>query len=215
LPYVIRHKRWASVVAACLGLLVSAAPAAALPKPAGGFPAPPPAPSTSSCPTAPSSQVFSRFGDQAFYSLVHGGSFDGPLGGWSLSGASVVPGTQPLLATPGTQLLKVSPGGEVVSPTFCLSNDLPTWRFVLQSAGNQAGSALNVWAQWTDQNGNTAQVPLTALSGDGYSSWAPSPVLTAGSGLPDGATVNAQLVFSATPGDSWNVDDVYIDPYAR
>jgi hypothetical protein len=40
-------------------------------------------------------------------------------------------------------------------------------------------------------------------------------VLIAGKELADGATVNAQLVFSAMPGDAWNVDDVYIDPYAR
>jgi hypothetical protein len=38
------------------------------------------------------------------------------------------------------------------------------------------------------------------------------PVLTAGSGLPDGTTVNAQLVFSADAGGSWQVDDIYIDP---
>src|SRR5690242_47820 len=76
LPYVIRwpHKRVIALVAACFALLVAAHPAAA---------------DTTPCPTLPSSPVFAPLGDSANYSAVPGGSFEGDMSGWSLTGASV------------------------------------------------------------------------------------------------------------------------------
>jgi hypothetical protein len=165
------------------------------------------------------SQPFLQFGDSAYYTPVRGGSFSGPLGGWTLNTAAVAAGGDPWnvadAPAPDRRMLQISGGGEAVSPTFCLSNEFPTWRFFLQSVGSSSASALNVWVQWTDAQGNSGHVPVTALDGSSYGSWSPSPVLVAGSGLADGATVNAQLVFNAKPGDAWNVDDVYVDPYAR
>jgi hypothetical protein len=242
LPYVLKlpRSRGLALLGTCVAFLVSAAPAAALPggpgggpargpaaggpaapggviPPAGGFPAPPQAPSAGSCPVGQTSQLFSQFGDSASYSLVPGGTFEGPIGGWSLTGASVVSGNEPFSVNNSTDShsLSIQGGGETISPTFCLSNALPSWRFFLQSQGSSPAAALDVWVQWTDAQGNTGQVPVTALLGQTYSSWAPSPVLTAGSVLPSGTTVNAQLVFSAMPGDAWNIDDVSVDPYAR
>jgi hypothetical protein len=67
--------------------------------------------------------VFATFGDLADYSLVQGGSFEGPSAGWSFNNASVVSGEQPL-AGPGRQLLSIAQTGEATSPTFCLSSSL-------------------------------------------------------------------------------------------
>ncbi len=224
MPYVLKRprSRWMTVPAVCLSLLVAAAPAAArgsaghaVTPPRGGFPAPPKAPSPSTCKAGELSQPFAQFGDSAYYTPVQGGSFNGPLADWTLHMASVTAGGNPWNLTRDQQTLEIQGGGEAVSPTFCLSNAFPTWRFFLQSLGSSPASALNVWVQWTDAEGNSGHVAVTALDGSTYASWSPSPVLTAGSGLADGATVNAQLVFNAKPGDSWNVDDVYVDPYAR
>ena len=228
MPYIINRplRRWLAAPAAFLALLVAAAPAAAMGPahrhvipPRGGFPASPQAPSASTCPVGALSQPFSQFGDLAQYFPVHGGSFSGLLGGWSLTRGSVVAGGDPWnvanAPAPDQRMLQIAGGGEAVSPTFCMSNAFPSWRFFLQSVGSSPASALNVWVQWTDAQGNSGRVPVTALAGTAYSSWAPSPVLIAGAGLADGATVNAQLVFNAMPGDAWNVDDVYVDPYSR
>jgi hypothetical protein len=225
-PYVIGRppRRGVALIAACIGLLVSAVPAAAsgphhaIP-PRGGFPAPPAAPSASTCHVGALSQPFSQFGDLAYYTPVQGGSFSGPLAGWNITNGSVVAGGDPWnvanAPAPDQRMLQLSGGGEAVSPSFCLSNAFPSWRFFLQSVGSSSASALSVWVQWTDASGNSGHVPVTALDGTDYSAWGPSPVLVAGKNLADGATVNAQLVFSARSGDAWNVDDVYVDPYAR
>jgi hypothetical protein len=243
LPFVMKlpRSRGLALLGTCLSFLVAAAPAAALPggpgagpaaggsaaggpaapggviPPPGGFPAPPQAPSAGSCPVGQTAQLFSQFGDSASYSLVRGGTFEGPTGGWSLTGASVASGNEPFYVNSpsDSHSLNIQGGSEAISPSFCLSNVFPSWRFFLESQGNSPAAELDVWVQWTDAHGNSGQVPVTALLGQTYSSWAPSPVLTAGSVLPSGTTVNAQLVFSAMPGDAWNIDDVSVDPYAR
>jgi hypothetical protein len=46
-------------------------------------------------------------------------------------------------------------------------------------------------------------------------SWQLTAPLNLGSALNNGQTVNAQLVFTASAGSTWQIDDVYIDPYAR
>jgi hypothetical protein len=165
------------------------------------------------------SQPFSQFGDLAYYTPAPGGSFSGPLAGWTVPRGSVVAGGDPFnvanTPAPDRRMLQIPDGGVAISPTFCLSNAFPSWRFFLQSVGSSPAAALSVWVEWTDASGHWGHVPVTALAGTDYSAWAPSPVLIAGKELADGATVNAQLVFSAMPGDAWNVDDVYIDPYAR
>jgi hypothetical protein len=56
---------------------------------------------------------------------------------------------------------------------------------------------------------------LGTLSAGDYSSWQPTPSLALGSLLPSGMTVSAQFVFTADQGSAWNIDDVYVDPYAR
>jgi hypothetical protein len=57
--------------------------------------------------------------------------------------------------------------------------------------------------------------PLGTLNAGDYSSWQPTPSLALGSLLPPGMTVSAQFVFTADQGSAWNIDDVYVDPYAR
>ncbi len=92
---------------------------------------------------------------------MHGGSFNGPLDDWTLNTASVTPGGDPWNVTdapaPDRRMIQVGADGEAVSPTFCLSNMFPTWRFFLQSVGTSPASALNVWVQWTDAQGSTGK----------------------------------------------------------
>ena len=165
------------------------------------------------------SQPFLQFGDSAYYAPVKGGSFRGPLGSWTPNTASVMSGGDPWNVSnapaPDRRMLQISGGGEAVSPNFLPEQRVSDLAVLPPERRSSPASALNVWVQWRDAQGNSGQVPVTALDGSSYGSWSPSSTLVAGSDLADGATVNAQLVFNAKPGDAWNVDDVYVDPYAR
>jgi hypothetical protein len=58
-------------------------------------------------------------------------------------------------------------------------------------------------------------MPVDTLNGSDYNAWGLTPSLALGSALADGQTVSAQLMFTASPGTSWNIDDVLLDPYAK
>jgi hypothetical protein len=204
-PYVINRppRRALALVAACLGLAVTAAPAAA---------------NTTSCALPVSNPVFASLGDTADYFALPGGTFEGSLSGWSLNGAHVVQGNAPLDAAAGSHSLNIEPGGEAVSPTVCLNNKMPTWRFYAQAADAASlGTGLQVLAQWTDPySGRTFELPIAHRNGSSHAKWKATPALLLGKYLPDGVNVNVRFVFTAAPkGGAWALDDVFVDPYAR
>ncbi len=186
--------------------MLAAAPAAN----AYGMPASVPAP-PSVCPMPAVSQVFSSLGDTANYALVPGGNFSGPLAGWALNNASVVPGGDPL--NPSGSSLNIAPGGSATSPVVCVSSVFPSWRFFAQAAN---GGALRVTAQYTTSWGLSGSYAFSTLNGSNYSTWAATNSIALGSMLPEGTTANVRFVFSADYyGGAWNIDDVNVDPYAR
>jgi hypothetical protein len=204
LPYVIRwpNKRAVALAASCCALLVTAAPAAA----------------DTPCAVPQSAPVFSALGDQASYALVPGGAFQDGAAGWTLNNASVVSGGEPWnvsnLSNP--QSLNIQPGGSATSPTVCVSSLFPSWRFFAQSADGSSSSQLHVGVQWSDNYGHSGYIPAWNFSGSQFSSWQASSPLVLGSVLAPGYTVNVRFVFTADPnGGAWNIDDVYVDPYAR
>lgn len=205
MPYVMDWppKRVLAVALVGLAMLVAAPGASA---------------DSSGCPAPPSSPVFSPFGDNASYSLVPGGNFEGSMAGWTLDGASVVNGNEPwdVGNSSDSQSLNVSAGGEAVSPSFCVTNAFPNWRFfALSNGGSGWHSGIRVSIQWTDQNGNTGEVPVAYLPSGLFSQWEPTRSLMLGALLQDGTTMQVRLVFDAGSGGSWNIDDVYVDPYAK
>ena len=219
MPYIINrpHKRVIALAAASLALLVSASPAAAY----GWSPYQqyqPAAPTGSSCPLPASSPVFSVLGDTANYSALPGGTFEGPLTGWAVNGASVASGNEPwnVNGASDSQSLNLPSGAYAVSPTICLTSQLPSWRFFAQAANGSWGTQLHVTVLWSDSYGNSGSVSATNLFGGGYASWQPTSSLPLGSVLGPGNTVNIRFVFSAdSNGGAWNVDDIFVDPYSR
>jgi hypothetical protein len=193
----------AALVALALALLTGASAASA---------------DTSACPIPSASQVFSQFGDNAYYSLVPGGNFEGDMSGWTLNGASVVSDNEPwnVGAAGDSQALSISAGGSAISPAFCVNDLFPTWRFFARVAGGfPRWSWLAVSVQWTDQNGNQGVTRVATLGGDFFRTWRPTPTLPLGPALDDSTTMTERLVFSAGDGAGWQIDDVYIDPYAK
>jgi hypothetical protein len=202
MPYIIRPKsiRRLLVAGSAIGLLAGAMPAVA---------------SASGCPQGASSKVFSQQGDEGNYTLVSGGTFEAGAPGWLLNNAEVVSGEDPE-GTSGHSLV-IHAGGRAVSPSFCVSNEYPTFRFQARqlSHGGFWGS-LGVALRWTDAVGFPHETNVTELQGNG--SWSLSPVLELATKLPlwmPGSTLKVSLVFQSNNSAVWAIDNVYIDPYRR
>lgn len=192
----------ATIAAGALALIVGAPAAAA---------------DTLACPTPSSSQVFSQFGDNADYSLVPGGNFEGDMSGWTLSRTTVVAGNEPWYVggAGDSRSLSIEPGGSAISPAFCVTDQYPSWRFFARVAGGLRRSYLAVAVQWTDQDGDHGVTPVTTLRGGRFRSWRPTGSLGLGPVLDDSTTMIERLAFSAGHASGWRVDDLYIDPYAK
>ncbi|HKG34940.1 MAG TPA: hypothetical protein VKA89_00730 [Solirubrobacterales bacterium] len=170
------------------------------------------------CPDVPVSQPFSLFGDYADYFLVKKGNFESDTRGWRLDDARVVAGNESYYVGGPSDTSSVSIGraGSVVSTRFCIDVRHPHMRFFARQTDGVDG-LLSVQARWTDALKVQKEQTLGVLSGAGFSSWAPSDlVMLAGMvELTDpGGTQSVQLVFTPLSG-SWEIDDVYVDPYRR
>lgn len=173
--------------------------------------------SLDACDGATLSQPFQRWGDSALYKLAPAGDFEGTLSGWSLgSGASRVAGSEPYAATgtAGASSLELKAGASAVAAATCVNAAYPTFRFF---ARNTSGllSTLNVSVQYRDTLLGLVTLPVGVVAGG--SAWQPTTVMLTGSAVgaavADGATP-LSLRFSAV-GGTWQVDDVFVDPYAR
>jgi hypothetical protein len=169
-----------------------------------------------SCPVQSLSSPFSHWGDANSYFPVPGGSFEGTSDqvGWTLSGANLTAGNEPFYVdgSGDSQSLTISGGGSATSPYFCVDNTMSSLRFFAQEA--TAGSDLQVQALVQTPSG-LQTVQVADLADGSMSSWAPSDPITGDtSSLQDGDTVMVALQFSVPQAaGSWQLDDVYVDPY--
>ena len=168
------------------------------------------------CQTPPVSTPFSQWGDDNDYFLAPGGSFEGTADqvGWTLSNASLTSGNEPFFVNDGgdSQSLTIAGGGSATSPYFCVDNTMSSLRFFAQQLS--AGAGLRVQALVQTSSGVTT-VPLARLVDGSVPAWAPSaPVAADTSSLSDGQTVMVALQFTVrASAASWQIDDVYVDPY--
>jgi hypothetical protein len=198
--YIIRPR---SVRSAVAGLASTLAMIAAAPISAAAAP----------CPSSPTSQAFSRFGDSALYSPVAGGSFESGAPGWSLTSAGVTSGNESYNLVSGSHSLAIQPQGVAVSPPLCVSDEYPSFRFFArQTSGSWA--VLNVIVRWSDSSGSHETTSGSLQTG---TSWSASPVMKLGSMLPvQSGPVTVRLVFAPEHyGGAWAIDDVFVDPYRR
>jgi hypothetical protein len=168
-----------------------------------------------SCPAQSLSTPFSQWGDTNSYYLVPGGSFEGTSDqvGWTLSGASLTPGNEPFYVDDSgdSQSLTIPAGGSATSPYFCVDDTMSSLRFFAQEA--TAGSDLQVQALVQTADG-VRTAPVADLADGSMSSWAPTDPIIPNGSVPDGATLSVALQFSVPQSSgSWEIDDVYVDPY--
>jgi hypothetical protein len=169
-----------------------------------------------SCPTQPVSTPFSQWGDSNDYFLVPGGSFEGTAAqvGWTLSNASLTSGNEPFnVNDPGDQQsLTINGGGSATSPYFCVDDTMSGLRLFAQQAG--AGTDLYVKALVQNSDGSVTVVPVADLADGSMATWAPTDPLGGSGHLPTGSSVMVALRFRAPASSgSWQVDDIYVDPY--
>ena len=174
--------------------------------------------SATSCDDGPITQPFQRFGDQANYKLVPGGSFEAGTAAWQLSGgAKLVSGNESYKvggATHARSLLLPS-GSAAVSPFTCVGLAEPTLRLFAKRNSALLGlvSTLNVQIQVQTSLGLSVWLPV--LPGDlGGSSWHPTlPMPLIANILPLSASDRTPVRFRISPLlGSWQIDDVYVDP---
>jgi len=164
-------------------------------------------------------QVFSPWGDQHSYVLAPDGGFEAGGQGWSLSGgAATVAGNESFFLNDASdsRSLSLPAGSSAVSPPVCMSIDTPIFRLVARNTGN-ASAGLRVEAIYPLLGLLRTKTVSTVY---GSSTWAPSQQMSTVLTL---STVVGTLIPSAvqiriTPvgsGGNWQVDDLYIDPFAR
>jgi hypothetical protein len=166
------------------------------------------------CPTQTGKQKFAKWGDTASYFLVPGGSFEGTPGqvGWTLSNATLTPGNEPfhLNAATDSQSLLIDGGGSATSPVFCVDSTMPSLRFFVRQP--ESGSDLKVQGIVQTPRGpfpfTVAAVPDGSLSG-----WTAIEVNVPTNRIPKGLSIPAALRFAVPGAGSWQLDDVYVDPY--
>ena len=166
------------------------------------------------CPTQSAKQKFSKFGDSSDYFLAPGGSFEGTEAqvGWTLNGADLTPGNEPFHLNSATddQSLEIGAGGSATSPAICVDSTMPSFRFFVRQTA--PGSDLKLQGVVQTPRGPMS-VNLADLPDRSFSSWTPLQITVETNRIPKGFSVAAAMRFLVPASGSWQIDDVYVDPY--
>lgn len=171
------------------------------------------------CPYSGAEQVFKPWGDNSSYVLAPDGGFEAGGAAWSLSGgAAVTEGNESFFLNDAadSKSLSLPAGSSAISPSICMSIDTPHFRLLARNSGDPSAT-LRVEATYS-LLGLVRTKTVGTVSGG--SSWAPtqqvSTVLTlstiVGTLVPSSIRIRIAPVGS---GGNWQVDDVYVDPFAR
>ncbi len=174
--------------------------------------------SAESCDDGPITQPFARFGDNANYKLLPGGSFEAGTPAWQLSGgAKIVSGneTYKVGGASHSRSQSLPNCSAAVSPFTSVGHSEPTQRLLAKRNTALLGllSTLNVQIQVKTSLGLSLWLPV--LPGDlGGSSWhktASMPLIANILPLSHSDKTPVRFRFSPLLG-SWQIDDVYVDP---
>jgi hypothetical protein len=211
MPFVINPSRGGRRLAlACTAMALLAAPAAQAATPD----------SPARCVDQSFSQTFRPWNDRGSYTISPGASMEGNLAGWTLTGgAETVPGNETFRV--GGPLdgrsLSLPAGSSVTSAPICVGINYPFFRFFARNGGSSF-SSLAVEVLYLNAGGHVMDSQM--LGGlRGYASWAPTQRISLAIGRSGAGTgADAAVAFRFTPrgsGGRWQIDDLYVDPYAR
>jgi hypothetical protein len=171
-----------------------------------------------SCSYPAAQQSFSKWNDSAYYVSPGNGGLESGGTDWSLSGASVVSGNESfyLNGSSDSHSLLIPDGASATSPTFCVAQGYPTFRFMVRNSGNRL-AALRVDVLYADSNAKMERKTV------GYvwagSDWRPSRKLAIALGVTSATQAghaNVQVQFVPVGwGGNFQVDDLLVDPWCR
>jgi hypothetical protein len=192
--------------------VVAAAAALAAPTAKPGLLLPPPPAE----PCGSSSQIFSPWGDSAYYQLAPGGSFEPGSFPWLLTrGAKIVEGNEPFFVGGAghNRSLYLPSGSTAYSPPACFGLGHWNLRFFAVNSGART-STLRVSVVVMHLLGTLSILDGGTVSHTGV--WQPSPklgLLVSTLTSPLGGR-SISLRFTPTGKNAaWQIDDVYIDPW--
>jgi hypothetical protein len=158
---------------------------------------------------------FAQFGDQNSYFAFPNNGFESGAAGWTLNRSSIGRGNEPWFVNgSGSSSLSIPPRGAAGSPLVCVNLLDPFWRLFARAAG--ANGPLHVQVVFYGATGNlTGVVNFDDLPAARYASWSPTSRIRSLLALP-ALTKYAQLrVASGASRGSWQIDDVFVDPWAN
>jgi hypothetical protein len=210
----MRLSRPALLVAAAFTAALTVTPSA-LAKPVAKAAAPMTSTTTQQCAVAQSSAVFAPWGDSNLYAPFQGSTFEDAVSGWSFAGgAGILSGDDDgLLTATGSHVVQIPSKGTATSPSMCVDSTMPSMRFFIRRLAGTG--SLTITGTLTGGKASDREV-LATLAGS--TSWAPTPVVAFPAYLADIVgigSLNVQFLFTASPGTTFRIDDVQMDPYRR
>ncbi len=171
--------------------------------------------SAESCSSQVLEQPFKRWLDPAKYFLAPGGSFEGGAPGWQLDGASLAEGNEPFAvrSAKDSSSLWIPNGASATTPAICATLLHPDLRFFVRNKGSLIG-LLRVDVL-VDTPLGVVTLPVGVVpAGQVWTPTLPMPFLANALALvgKNGETAVA-FRFTSMLGGSFQIDDVYVDPY--
>lgn len=148
--------------------------------------------------------------------MIPGGTFEDGGTDWSLSGATIVPDNETFHVNgpDDAQSLSLTGDAQAASPDTCVDLGEHSIRMFVKSSGD-SDSTLHIRASVEDPfTGLVLSTRYDISSGAGTSDWSPTDQIVIPNflgGLLD--TGRLSLAFTTSGTATWNIDDVYLDPF--
>lgn len=172
--------------------------------------------SATDCDAQASSQVFMRWLDPMRYVPAPGGDAESATD-WTLNGgARVVSGNEPwkVGGRADDSSLQLPRGSQATTGVMCVGIGHPTVRFFARRTSGWLLDALKVEVLFEGAGGRVGSLPVGAvLAGGSWQPTLPFPVLASLLPLLPGEQTPVAFRFTPVGGGSWQVDDVFVDPW--
>jgi hypothetical protein len=175
--------------------------------------------SAASCPAQATTTPFTQWGDTGSYFLVPGANFEAPLSssGWTVIDGERTLGNEPFYVGSSTDSYSLTLGrrGVAISPAFCVDDSMPYMRFFAQALGMNGDLQVRLVVQTASGRVDIPFSQVADLAAGSMPSWAPTPQLklTNDPALANGQTGIGRLVLDVAGSSSWQIDDIYVDPF--
>jgi hypothetical protein len=166
----------------------------------------------------PSARVFQRWLDPMQYVPAPGGHAESAAG-WTLTGgAAIVAGNEPwkVGGADHARSLRLPGGSSATTGVMCVGIGHPTVRFFARRTSGTLLHTLRVDVQFEGLGGLVKTLPIgLVLAGGQWQPTLPSVMVVNLLPLLPGERTPVRFRFTPVGNATWQIDDVYVDPWAR